>query len=508
MVNACGVGLFGKDEQLGEAGRDIYIMIFAVIANLVKVTSGKRRSHEDKSCVLPRDIASKILSYELLLHFLEYWRDEQEAVTGLRLDAFNSAEKRSIITLSFAARRMIVPSLLSNTRCALEDPKVFRCVIRIVSELWCSPFYRSCCKIELCVLIDHFVLRMLQLGPQFIACKSVDLDSELAHLSLLAQQVELIREIRNWFTNDPKDVVEMYLNYDTDFCAEITSPTQLIAGTQMKTFQRLCAGLSSIAEKCSDIIGEQIRENQNKIRSESETIAEMSKMIESMNDCGKVCVDKASVREAARLLRKVSFEAISQIVKSLAISAAAGIGPDFTNLLLSWTQFDSTIGYETIAPSPFQSNESCTQNERETPGPESTTLREGFASPVQKEMPSETESCVSASHLRNVFEDRQPADVSAAVPTSQESLHVALDIARDKSLKKAIEYLIACGVLSAAPRDIANFLQLNKDNLEPANLGDYLSEGGVGGDEVEYWNSIRALYVRCIAFVGMNVEEG
>ena len=75
-------------------------------------------------------------------------------------------------------------------------------------------------------------------------------------------------------------------------------------------------------------------------------------------------------------------------------------------------------------------------------------------------------------------------------------------------LKKAIEYLIACGIITPSTRDVANFLRIHKDRIGPIALGQYLGENGAGGTESEYWNSIRYIFVRAISFIGMNVEEG
>ena len=275
--------------------------------------------------MLPRDIASKKLSLELLLHFLEYSTDEQEAVRGVT-PHFGSIQ--SFDTLAFTIRRMVVPCLLSNTRAGLEDPNIFRRVIHIVTELWTSPVYRKNCKVELGVLMDHFALKMLQMGPQLFASKKLDLHSDRAHISLLDQQLELLREVKNWFSGDPKDVIEVYLNYDTDIASQITGPIQLLPGTQLKIFQRLCGGLSNIAEQCGEIIGNQILENQSKILSTTDKVAEhLSTSVLDSIDENNADIDKSAVRESARLLRKASLEAILQIVKSLAISAAAATGP-------------------------------------------------------------------------------------------------------------------------------------------------------------------------------------
>jgi hypothetical protein len=446
--------------------------------------------------LLPRDEASKLLSLELLLHFLEYWSDEQEAVNGIAA-LKSSGSLRSNHTLAFSIRRLVVPCLLSNTQAALEDPKVFRRVIRIISELWSSPVYRRHCKAELGILIEHFALRMLQLGPQLITSNKVDLDSEQATLSLLSQQIELIKEIKNWFSDDPKDVIELYLNYDTDISSQISGPIQLLPGTQFKLFQRLCSGLSNIAEQCGELIGEQIRENQSKVMSQSEDVGgDLSELLAAMEIINGDAVDKTAMRESARLLRKTSLEAISQIVKALAISAAAATGSEFANLLLSWTPPDSPISFQrSSSTSSLRSN----HEEGERNGPSFIGGKPWKNGIGDDEI---------LNYWRGEIAQEQKQRVSDSSPSREDSLNTALDIAERKSLKKAVEYLIACNSLTPAPRDVATFLRIHKEQLDPADLGNYITEYGNGGAETEYWDSIRHNYVRAISFGGMNVEEG
>jgi hypothetical protein len=87
-------------------------------------------------------------------------------------------------------------------------------------------------------------------------------------------------------------------------------------------------------------------------------------------------------------------------------------------------------------------------------------------------------------------------------------LPVAFEIARTKSLKKAVDFLIACDFLTPSPRDVAAFLRLHRTQLDPSSLGVLLAEVGSGGGDIEYWNQIRFNYFRSISFVGMNVEQG
>lgn len=494
MVHACGSGLFAKDETLSEAGRDVYIMIFAMLQQIVKVSSGKLRATSENVDLLPKDIASKLLSLELLLHFLEFWSDEQEAVNGMTTVNGSPENVRSIETLAFAVRRTVVPCLLWNTRAGLENPQVFRRVIRIVSELWCSPVYRKHCKAELGILIEHFALRILELGPQCL----FQLRGNQGQASLLSQQVELIGEIKNWFSGDSKDVIELYLNYDTAIASEVTGRIQIMPGTRWQVFQRLCAGLSSIAEQCGELIGDQIRQNQSIILTQvDKSNSQKLDALSSRNEAKRDAAEKSEIREAARVLRKVSLEAIAQIVKDLAISSGAVSGKDYTTLLLSWSPTASPISYESSLSQSSTSNSSLSH--------EASDLLDKNS--PQEPSASERGDAVLTYWQNFIVEDQRQRS-AASVPSTKESLDTAVGIAQQKSLKKAVEYLIACNTLTPVPRDIANFLRIHKDRFDPATLGLYLSEGGTGGAESEYWNSIRYLFVRAISFIGMNVEEG
>jgi hypothetical protein len=427
MITTCAPGLFRSDAD------GIHAVAFSVLANLVKVALGKVRT--DRNLLHSRDMASKLLSLELLLYFLELYADEQEAL-----------ENQKNYELVFSVRRMLVPCLLTNTRSALEDPQVYLRILRISSELWLSPLYRQQCRVEIGILMEHFLLHVLQMRPQAIASSRLDIWHEAANTSLLSQQVLALREVKLWCA-DPKDVIEFFLNYDTDIC--MNGPVQLVPGTRWKLFQRICTSLTNIAELCGERIGQEIQESRNL---EHKTLEH---------------------GEAAQLLRTTSLETISQIVRSLAVAAAASCTTTdkFSRLVVSWNP-----GEPPFALSPSKSSKS---------GGDKQIL--GF--------------------WREAIAAEQQDRFSTVAPTPQETRQIALEIAKQKSLKKAIDYLIACNSLSPSPRDIANFLRIHKDELDPVSLGEYLSETGVGA-ETEWWKSIRHLYVRAISFVGMKVEEG
>ena len=483
MIFECGNGLFGNDKNLTDVGKEMLILLFAMLEQLVKVSTGKLRPPTDDAELLPKDVASKLLSLELLLHFLEFWSDEREALKSIS-KAGELESLKSINTLMYSVRRTVVPCLLWNTQPGLENPQIYRRVIRLVSELWCSPVYRKHCKVELGILIEHFALKILELGPQ---CQYTHV-GERGIKSLLSQQIELIGEIKNWLGSDPKDVIEMYLNYDTNITEEVTGQFHFLPGTRWQIFQRLCAGLSCIAETCGELIGNQIIQNQSIILS----LTNKSHHLPSRDEAKRDAIEKADLREAARVLRKASLDAISQIVKSLAISAGAASGRDQMTLLLSWSPSEFPISYENLLH-----NKSDSSDQAEKPTKQ-----------YQLHLSSSDGDDGIIKFWRSAIGLDQTKRFAGTFPNHGESLETAFTILEQKSLKKAVEYLIACNVLTPAPRDIANFLRIHKDRISPVALGQYLGENGTGGSESEYWNSIRYLFVRAISFIGMNVDEG
>ena len=248
MMTSCGVGLFGGDDSTEEA-KFRHVVSFSMLSSLVKVSSGKVRRVGSSSDLVPRDVASKILSLELLLHYLERWRDFATA-ENLRKTAGRDGgrgtrgghpydphrDDPAIATMAYCIRRLVVSCLLSNTSSGLENRRIFRRVVRIVSELWCHPYYRHNLKLELGVLIEHFFIKILRLGPQVLPPRRLkelsarlrgrQSDSPLLEefsSSLLSHQLDVLTEIKCWFSADPKDVL--------DFLSTLTLPTYPVGRT-------------------------------------------------------------------------------------------------------------------------------------------------------------------------------------------------------------------------------------------------------------------------------------
>ena len=322
MTTSCGVGLFGKDPVLDQEVQNLFVMAFAILANLVKVASGKIRTNLQTFELRPRDVSSKLLSLELLLHFLQQYRDEQQDWIDTNHPKKESLSK-CVDAMVFSVRRLVVPCILANTRAGLENACVFQRMLRIVSLLWRTPLYRDRMKGEIGMLIEHFALRLLQLGPQLQQSRPVHTKpSDLDNLScpLFRQQLDLVKEIKRWFSADPKAAAELYLNFDTDITSQSAGPMPLLPGTQWKVFQRICAALCNLAEQCGDLIGEQIRLSQSATSStktaRSNMLGFVDNSVEAQSESKESKqAEMKAIREGARLLRKASLDAIVQIIK-------------------------------------------------------------------------------------------------------------------------------------------------------------------------------------------------
>lgn len=475
MMNSCGSGLFGNDEALREETKIMYSMIFAILTNCVKVASTKIRRDKNNDGV-PRDVASKLMSLEMIHFFLVKW-------DGIRQD-MEVPNSPSYSTFIFTIRRLVVPCLFSNTSEAIDDPKVYRRVMNIIGVLWGSPLYRKHMKLELATLMDHFVIKILRLGPQILFKEKPKDDSDTS--CLFAQQIELMKSLQVWFSDSP-GVLELFLNFDTDQQEDMlagSSPHELISGLHWKTTQKTCAALCIMCEKCSEFIAEKIRQSQ---AVSSSALDEDIEVLEGVSGT-------TLARESAQRLRKLALDTIGILIRNLAESAAACKGKKYRDLVESWGKRSENVLTDILQS--YSDSSLDSQADRDHLG-----KRQGRDAGIlgfwQKEI---------------VKKEEKAAEVMAKVVENEtnkiDHLGIAFDISREKGLRKGIDYLIAVSVLTPSPRDIASFLRLHRAELEPAALGKYLGEAGSDVSETEYWNLIRFSFVRAINFVGMTVEQG
>ncbi len=471
MINLCDSTIFGSDKKLQKKTRHMYAICFAFLANCVKNASSRvRRNNKNEGS--PRDVANKLMSLEMLKFFLEKWERG--------LDSQDIPGSHSVTSFAFCIRRLVVPCLLGNTADALADPRIFRRLIQVVGVLWCSPFYRKHMKLEIGILFNHFVLKILKLGPQ-ILFRSNDREDTTY---LFAQQLELMKEIKTWFGVDTERFLELKLNFDTECWIEQGRGTKdILPGLQWKISEQLCSFLCNLAEECTEFLGDKIKESHLSSpvnKSDKEDTAKKQRY-EGMSTM-------TLSRESARRLRQGALDAISQIMKVLTVSTSSSLGDEFSAVTEAWyygQKYDPKNGTK-----PMETKDSR----------QDSALVVGYWQKMEIAKNLKNESIYSESKIA--------LDSSVDVSERKKNIDVAFSISREKGLMKAIEYLIACNVLTASPREIASFLRIHCDHLDPAALGRYLGEGGSDHSETDFWDQIRFNFIRAISFVGMTVEEG
>ena len=511
MIYSCGANLFGQDSMSSKGVNHANTISFAVLASFVKISSGKVRILSHNAEPVTRDVASKLLSLELLLHFVKMWHvavcaegliHETETTTIESNAAMqNLDEAESVVTMVYVMRRLVVPTLFSNTSAALEDCRVFRRVIRIISQLWCNSYYRRRMKIDLAVLIEHFVLKLLCLGPQVYRTHGAasseegkDQTSNFGMPSLLNQQLDVLEEMKIWFSSNPKEILDLFLNYDIDYYNQGRHQGDTLPITYCKITYKICEGLCTLAEKCGEIIAEHGRfasispSNRRSVTSPRESDVS----------------DMAHVREAAQSMREKSFAVITLIVKSMMDCAT-----------LSRKEVDQ-LSVEDIIPSSnfHKGGSSFSMSPQLSPGPvffgddnivdywhTSIERRKAPMQPILSGIPgiSDHETQSSPGSLQLKPSKSEDSSKFALSQHKQESVDVAFDLISTKGLKKGLDYLIACHLLTPSPRDVASFLRIHQSSIDPDTLGDYLGEGGIDGTDKDYWNLIRFNYARgCI----------
>ena len=170
-------------------------MLCHILANCVKVAFSKIRKNK-RSISYPRDIANKLMALEMIKLILVTW--ERGAISQ------DVSGSYSVSSFTFCICRLVVPCLLTNTPEALDDPRIFRRIIQIIAIFWRSSIYRKVMKLELSILFNHFILKLLEVGPQIL------FQSGKNRTYLFAQQIELLKELKCWFSTDTDRL--LYLN--------------------------------------------------------------------------------------------------------------------------------------------------------------------------------------------------------------------------------------------------------------------------------------------------------
>lgn len=485
MTNSIGQGLFRQDASSNN--RDLIrsnIISFAVLATIVKNCSGKVRLLLNADPV-PRDVASKLLNFELLSHFLKIWHIVISASTGASetaiailepIPAFINNDQESVTTMSYAMRRLVVPTLLSNTSAAIEDYRVYRRVLHVISQLWRSPYYRSQMKIDLAILIEHFFLKVLCIGPQVNYCRESEFPTSSGDMpSLLQQQLDVLDELGNWFSSNATDVLSFHLNYDNN---------DMIPVSSCRLMSKLCEALSTLAEQSGAILCENVR----------------SAIINGVDSPPRRSGEPMmSVRESSQLLRKKVFNAISVIAKSWMDCAISSCKQEAAST--EATALDENSAGLGLSPQLIQVP---SFGDRNIVGYWKSSIEKRKA-PLQPLLL--TSSSEIKSHSSTVVKSSMSDESSNQSHNKQETLDVAFGLISTKGLKKGIDYLIAVRLLIPSPRHISAFLRIHLSSIDPSVLGEYLGEGGVDGSDADFFNLIRFNFARATSFVGMTIEQ-
>ncbi len=480
MTNSIGQGLFRQKFQSN-------IISFAVLATIVKNCSGKVRLLLNANPV-PRDVASKLLSFELLSHFLKMWQVAVSTDTGMRetvaanlgpISAVIKLELESVTTMTYAVRRLVVPTLLSNTSTAIEDCRVYRRILRIISQLWRNSYYQSQMKIDLAILIEHFVLKALSIGPQAQPAREDELPTSSGDMpSLLQQQLDVLDELKKWFSSNPTDVIKMHRAYDNH---------DMLPLSYCKLMSKLCEALSTLAEQSGAIISEHGR---------FATICGGDSSLHIHESA------KGNVRESAQLLRKKSFDAITVIAKSWMDCAISSRTQTASATIVSASCIDdkksSGLGLSPqLSQVPSFGDENIVDYWKT-----SIEKRKAPLQPLTLKSSYDVESHSSIGIKSSMSEDS-----SNEAQNKQEMLDVAFELIATKGLKKGLDYLIAVRLLIPSPSHISAFLRIHLSSIDPRFLGEYLGEGGIDGADTDFFNLIRFNFARATSFVGMNIEQ-
>jgi hypothetical protein len=512
MINSCGHGLFGEDTLSSPGVAHANIISFAILTSFVKISSGKVRVISNNSEPVPRDVASKLLSLELLLAFIQTWHDSihvEHNEDNMSIGSSSSVplllsdDGNSAATMVYVMRRLIIPTLLSNTSSALEDCRVFRRVLRIISTFWSNPYYRSQMKVDLAVLMEHFVLRALCMGPQVSRTVNgiAPEEGEESNISddmpsLLNHQLDVLSSMNDWFSSEHTQVIDFYLKFDLGH-----------DGSLPLTYSNICTkiveALCNLAEQCGAIICEHGRftsingVNSSPRKSISPRACDMS--------------DMAHVRETAQLLRDKSFQVITLISKSMMRCASIKQNPSspVKSMIALERDTDQLVSFG-MSPqlSPAPDARSFDDNNIIDYWHTSIERRKAPLQPIFHQLSNhsnESDSSQSIGIKNSRSEDSSKYSISQH---KKEALDIAFDLIATKGLKKGLDYLIASHLLTSSPRDVSSFLRIHQSSIDPEILGEYLGEGGIDGSDKDYWNHIRFNYARAVSFVGMNIEQG
>jgi brefeldin A-inhibited guanine nucleotide-exchange protein len=235
----------------------------------------------------------------------------------------------------------------------------------------------------------------------------------------------------------PQNLVEMYINFDLDRSFEFS---------QFKTFEKMCSAMCSIAEGSKDS-GSRAEENGNSRKDlQLQALECVAAVMKSLMDAS----GHAALVSQDEKMQKISTE---------------GGGWDADELMV-------------ISPLDIMATDGILDADADGAGVQADR---------RKSQSFGVSTRVTQQHQQN--------------RDQKEGLEVGLQLARDKSIQKALNYLIASKFLAETARDVTAFLRIHHDVLDEVSIGDYLGEG-----DSDFKLQVRLTYIRAMAFVGMTFE--
>lgn len=363
---------------------------------------------------------------------------------------------QGIPALAFCVRRFAVTALIANFRThSVVMTVIFRESVGLLPVLWQQ--FRAHLKLEFAGILDGIVLRVL---------KSPYRTPE--------QAIDLLTAFKNWFET-PQNLVELYHNYDND------APFQ-----HLRLFAKLCATLCSLAEG-SDLAGTHetpsVEMHHAQRELESLALSCIGSVVRSLMDAAGT-VHLIPRDEKTRRLSKATWHSAykdgQQSPASRSVSAP-DVPPSAFELAASAAAGDSLFNSPTAASGGAGGHTGGIDDDESRVGPHGRrkTLSKHASVHVRRQ-----------TQLRNA-----------------EVLEKGLELARTKSLKKAIHYLVAMSYIQNTPDAISSFLRIYADQLDEVAIGDYLSEEGRTETEKQQFEAIREAYFGNISFAGLTFAQ-
>ncbi|OWZ20607.1 Brefeldin A-inhibited guanine nucleotide-exchange protein [Phytophthora megakarya] len=255
-------------------------------------------------------------------------------------------------------------------------------------------------------------------------------------------QLEIMHEMTNWLQL-PHNVVEIFLNFDLDRIQ------------QWKIFEHLCSTLGSIGEGTMGHGANTDEGDDSALELQSQAINTILAMARSVMDASG------------------HAHLISRDQRTRMLSMANG----------GWEQDES--------------------------GEESSPMKDAFMALGNSDVTDQASQPGSPMHsgLKRQSNRKYGGSISVRMRNelqkhNQQLLKRAMEISSSKSLRKALEYLVAMNFIKDTPRSVTSFLRIYHDFFDETDIGDYLGE-----DDEDFKVQVRLTYVRAISFKGMTLVE-